>query len=567
MVKAQRYDAVIVGSGAGGGMAAYVLTKRGLNVLMLEAGRHYDPYKEIPMLAPNRTAPLRGTSTPDKEFGYFDATIDGGWNIPGEPYASAPGSEFMWWRSRMLGGRTNHWARNSFRMGPYDFKPRSRDGLGVDWPIAYEDVAPWYDKTEAIVGVYGSNNGLTNHPDSSPGVLHDPPAPRVGELYIQAAARDLGMPCIPARRAVLTRPIDKRAACYYATNCGRGCAIGAAFQTTTSLLPMALATGKLEIVTDAMAYEVLLGADGKATGVAYIDKKTGKEAKAEGRTVVLAASACETARLLLNSKSASFPDGLANSSGQVGRNLLDTVGAAMGAQFPLLENRPRYNEDGARGLHLYIPFWLYEEQARGELDFPRSYHYELGAEGRSEPSMGEMGSVADWVGGYGRKLKEGMRRYYGSFMSFTCRGEMIPNEHSYCEIDPDTKDRFGIPTLRFHFKWSEHELNMVRHFQQATKALIERMGGKLHWGGDLAPEQAISKGGEIIHEVGTTRMGDDPASSVTNSWGQTWDVPNLFITDGGVFASKAHKNPTITIMALAMRNSEYLADQLGERNL
>src|SRR5690606_10536699 len=217
------------------------------------------------------------------------------------------------------------------------------------------------------------------------------------------------------------------------------------------------------------------GPDGRATGVAYIDRKTGKEGKAEGRTVVLAASACETARLLLNSKSASFPDGLANSSGQVGRNLLDTVGASMGAQFPLLEDRPRYNEDGARGLHLYIPFWLYEEQARGELDFPRSYHYELGADGRHEPSMGNMGSIADWAGGYGAKLKEDMRRYYGSFMSFTCRGEMIPNEHSYCEIDPDTKDRYGIPTLRFHFEWSRHELNMVRHFQQTTKALIERM--------------------------------------------------------------------------------------------
>lgn len=566
MASRERYDAVVVGSGAGGGMAAYVLTGRGLNVLMLEAGRHYDPQKEIPMLTPNRAAPLRGESTPDKEFGYFDATVEGGWQIPGEPYGSAPGSDFMWWRSRMLGGRTNHWARNSFRMGPYDFKPRSRDGLGVDWPIAYEDLAPWYDRTETVVGVYGRNDGLPNHPDSSPGVLHEPPKPRVGELYIQAACRDLGIPCVPARRAVLTRPIGKRAACYYASSCGRGCAIGAAFQTTTSLLPMALATGKLDVVTDAMVYEVLLGNDGRATGVAYIDKNTGKEATAQARTVVLAASACETARLLLNSKSAAFPDGLANSSGQVGRNLLDTVGAAMGAQFPLLENRPRYNEDGAMGLHLYIPFWLYEAQARGELDFPRGYHYELDADGRAQPSM-SMGGIADYAGGYGRQLKEDMRRYYGSFMSFVCRGEMIPNEHSYCELDPGTKDRFGIPTLRFHFKWSRHELEMVRHFQQTTREIIERMGGRIHWGGDDTPEQAISKGGQIIHEVGTTRMGDDPATSVTNAFGQAWDVPNLFITDGGVFASKAHKNPTLTIMALAWRNSEYLADELGKRNL
>jgi choline dehydrogenase-like flavoprotein len=565
LAKAERFDAVVVGSGAGGGMAALVLASKGLRVLMLEAGRHYDPYKETPMFAVNGDAPLRGEGTPDKEFGYYDATVDGGWQVPGEPYASAPGSQFMWWRSRMLGGRTNHWARNSFRMGPHDFKPRSRDGLGVDWPVAYEDIAPWYDKTETLVGVYGSNDGLENHPDSSPGVLHKPPKPRVGELFIQAACRDLNIPCIPARRAVLTRPIDNRSACFYATGCGRGCSIGAAFQTTTSLLPMALATGNLTIVTDAMVYELRLNDQGRADGVGYIDKRTGKQETARGRVVVLAASACETARILLNSKSTAFPDGAANSSGQVGRNLMDTVGAAMGAQFPLLENRPHYNEDGTKGLHLYIPFWLYQEQARGELDFPRSYHYELGADGRSEPDLG-LGAVADFAGGYGRRLKQDMRRYYGSFLSFTCRGEMIPNAGSYCEIDPATKDRWGIPTLRFHFRWSEHELNMVRHFQHTTKEIIQRLGGKIEWG-DVTPEQAISTGGEIIHEVGTTRMGDDPKTSVTNQYGQSWDIRNLFVADGGVFASKAHKNPTLTIMALAWRGSEYLAEQLAKRAL
>ena len=560
------FDAVVVGSGAGGAMAAWVLASRGLRVLMLEAGRHYDPYRETPMFALSRDAPLRGDSTPDKPFGYYDATVDGGWEVPGEPYRSAPGSEFTWWRSRMLGGRTNHWARNSFRMGPYDFKPKSRDGLGVDWPIGYDDVAPYYDRTESVVGVYGSNDGLENHPDSGPGVLHEPPAPRVGELLIQAACRDLGMPCVAARRAVLTRPVGNRSACFYATSCGRGCSIGAAFQTTTSLIPMALATGNLTVRTDAMVYEVTLDDRGKARGVAFVDRQTGTEETATGRTVVLAASACETARILLNSKSSRFPDGLANSSGQVGQNLMDTVGAAMGAQFPMLENRPSYNEDGAMGMHLYIPFWLYEEQARGELGFPRGYHYELGADGRRQPGM-DMGNIAGFSGGYGRKLKEDMRRYYGSFMHFVCRGEMIPNERSYCEIDPDGEDRWGIPTLRFHFKWSEHELGMVRHFQQQTRALIDRLGGRIDWGGDLTPEQAISKGGEIIHEVGTTRMGDDPETSVTNGYGQTWDVGNLFIADGGVFASKAHKNPTLTIMALAWRSSDWLADELGKRNL
>lgn len=565
MTDDERYDAVVVGSGAGGGMAAWVLARKGLRVLMLEAGRHYDPYRETPMFAANRDAPLRGDATADKPFGYFDATVDGGWQVPGEPYSSAPGSEFMWWRSRMLGGRTNHWARNSFRMGPYDFKPYSRDGLGVDWPIGYDDLASYYDRTEAIVGVYGSNDGLENHPDSSPGILHEPPKPRVGELLIQAAANDLGMPCVPARRAVLTRPIDKRNACFYATSCGRGCSIGAAFQTTTSLLPMALETGNLTIVTDAMVYDVRLDDRGKARGVGYVDKNTGKHREAVGRTVVLAASAGETARILLNSASGDRPEGVANSSGQVGRNLMDTVGAGMGAQVPSLENRPAYNEDGAMGMHLYIPFWLYREQARGKLDFARGYHYELGGNGRGEPDMG-LGHLADFAGSYGKALKEDMRRYYGSFLNFTCRGEMIPNADSYCEIDPEGRDRWGIPTLRFHFKWSEHELNMVRHFQRATKQLIERLGGKVNWG-DVPAEEAISKGGQIIHEVGTTRMGASPESSVTNQYGQTWDVDNLFVADGGVFATKAHKNPTLTIMALAWRSMDYLAEQLGARNL
>lgn len=565
MAQRETYDALIVGSGAGGGMAAWVLASKGLRVLMLEAGRPYDPYKETPMFSPLVDAPLRGTGTPDKPFGYYDATVDGGWEMPGEPYSSAPGSEFLWWRSRMLGGRTNHWARNSFRMGPYDFKPKTRDGLGVDWPIAYDDLAGYYDKTETVVGVYGSNDGLENHPDSSPGVLHKPPAPRVGELLIQAGCRDLNIPCVPARRAVLTRPIDNRSACFYATGCGRGCSIGAAFQTTTSLLPMAMATGNLTIITDAMVHELQLDEHGKASGVAYIDRLTRTEKTASARAVVLAASAGETARILLNSKSTLFPEGAANSSGQVGRNLMDTVGAAMGAQFPMLEDRPAYNEDGAMGLHMYIPFWLYGEQARGELDFHRGYHYELGASGRSQPNMA-LGGIASYAGGYGKKLKADMRRYYGSFLSFTCRGEMIPNADSYCEIDTEVKDKWGIPTLKFHFRWSDEELRMVAHFQETTKQIIDRLGGRVLWG-DLSPVDAISKGGEIIHEVGTARMGDDPGSSVTNQFGQSWDIDNLFITDGSVFASKAHKNPTLTIMALAWRSSDYLADQLGKREI
>ncbi len=557
---ADRYDAVVVGSGAGGAMAAYVLTKAGASVLMLEAGRDYHP-SEAAMLNLSKDAPLRGAGTPDKPFGYYDATIDGGWDIPDEPYTTAEGSEFMWWRSRMLGGRTNHWARNSFRMGPYDFKPFIRDGHGVDWPISYEDIAPWYDKTEKLVGVYGANLGLENHPDSGPGVLHTPPKFRVPELFVKAGGDALGIPVVPARRAVLTKDMGERKACYWASPCGRGCGIGAAFQTTTSLIPWAQATGKLTVQTGAMVYEVMLNAAGKASGVRYIDKASGAQREAQGRVIVLAASTGETARILLNSKPNGRTEGLANSSGQVGRNLMDTVGSNLSAYFPQLEGRPIYNEDGAMGLHAYIPFWDYRRVAEGKTTFTRGYHMEIGG-GFGEPGIGGFGGYD----GYGSGLRAEVKKKYGARFGFTQRGEMIPNANCYMEIDPEKKDRYGIPVARFHWGWSEHEYNQITHFQNAVKELVDKLGGTIT--SDIeAPADAISKGGEIIHEVGTARMGASAKESVTNSFGKTWDVENLYLSDGSIFASKAHKNPTITIMTLAMRNSEHIAGRLRSGEL
>lgn len=545
-------DAIVVGSGASGGMAAYVLAKAGVRTLLLEAGRAYDP-ANTPMFDRWREAPLAGTGTEDKPFGYYDATVNGGWQVPGEPYTMAEGSRFRWWRARMLGGRTNHWARHVPRFGPYDFKGRSRDGLGVDWPISYADIAPWYDRVEKLIGVCGSTVALENHPASPPGILHAPPKPRITELLVEAACTDLGIPCIPTRTAILTHdmPDEKvpRQACFNATDCGRGCSIGAAFQSTTSLLPMALATGNLRIETDAMVARVRTDAAGRATGVDYL--RGGETRFAAARIVVLGASACESARILLNSRRPGGEPGLANGSGQVGRNLTDTVGLDMTALIPALKGRPRYNEDGIWMPHRYIPFWLYKEQAKGELPFSRGYHIEFS--GRFvEPAMAMDGSGD----GYGAPLKAQVRDNFGARINFALRGEMLANPDSYCDLDPAVKDRFGLPVLRFHWKWGEQELRMAEHALQTVGRIVGRMGAKLY-DPRLPVEQRISEGGTIIHELGTARMGDDARTSVVNGYGQAWEVPNLFLVDGAIFASNPHKNATLTMMALAMRGMDY----------
>jgi len=554
------HDVVVIGSGAGGAMSAHILCAAGLNVLMLEAGREYDPVAETPMFQTPADAPLRGAPTPDKDKGFYWAVVDGGYTVTDIPYTQGGEVDFKWFRTRMLGGRTNHWGRWTPRFGPYDFKGKSRDGLGEDWPVSYEDMARWYDDTETLVGVYGANTELENHPPSAPGVLHAPPAPRVYELFVKAACEELGLPIIPARRAVLTRPIDERNACFYATDCMRGCSIGAAFQTTTSLIPWARRTGRLTVQTRAQVTNLKLDKSGRPVGVRYIDLSNGQEQIVISRVVVLAASACETARILLNSRDEGSPNGAANSSGQVGKNLLDNPQSqAVTAYFPKLDGRPNYNEFGAGNAHLYAPWGGHDAQARGELDFPRGYQFMFWG-GRQTPEMGLAG-VADTVDGYGAPLRAAIKQRYGSMIKFVGQGEMLPSSQCYADLDPERRDRWGMPALRFHWKWANSDIAMANHMRKTMDKIIDRLGGSRV--SELREGEAfLTEPGTCIHEVGTARMGPDPRQSVVNEYGQAWDAPNLFLMDGSVFPSSPCKNPTLTIMALAMRNSRYLASEI-----
>jgi choline dehydrogenase-like flavoprotein len=546
------YDVCIVGSGAGGGMAAYALTQAGAKVVMLEAGPAWWASRDSTMLVPAYATPMRGRATRTRPFGEHDA-CDGGWEIDGEPYTRAAGTQFDWWRARMLGGRTNHWGRISLRFGPRDFRAKSIDGLGDDWPIGYDDLAPYYDRVDDLVGIFGSREGLENHPD---GHFQPAPKPRCYELLVKKASDRLGVTCIPSRLSILTKPLPGRQACHYCGSCNRGCRVKANFSSPDVLLAPALATGKLTLVTEAMAREVTVGRDGLATGVSYVDKRTGEDRHVGARIVVLAASACESARILLNSRSSRFPQGLANSSGMVGKYLTDTTGTDVMGFIPAMADHVPHNEEGVGGGHVYMPWWL----DNAKLDFPRGYHIEVWG-GLGTPSYGFMGGIQRYpnAGGYGKKLKDDYRRLYGATVGFSGRGEMVPNDRSYCELDPAVVDQWGIPVLRFHFQWTDHEYHQVRHMQQTFRSLIAEMGGQVF---DPMPTKeqgyGIAPGGRIIHELGCVRMGSDPARSAVNAQCQAHDCRNLFVADGGPFVSQADKNPTWTILALAWRTADHI---------
>lgn len=569
----KQYDAVVVGSGAGGGMATYVLAKAGLKVCLIEAGPMYDPAKNVTQLKNPWESPRRGASTKFRPFGDFDACY-WGWEIDGEPYTHKDNTKWDWWRARMLGGRTNHWGRISLRFGPKDFKRRSIDGLGDDWPISYDDIKPYYDKVDRLIGVFGSIEGLDNEPD---GIFLPPPKPRLHELMIKKAATTAGVTIIPSRLSILTKQInDERGACFFCSQCSRGCTVYADFSSSSVLVKPALATGNVDVIPNAMAREVLVTKEGLARGVSYVNKDDMMEYQVSGRTVILAASACESSRLLLNSKSPRHPNGLANSSNVVGKYLHDSTGAALGGVLPQLFGRKRYNEDGVGGMHVYSPWWLDNKK----LDFPRGYHIEYWG-GMGQPAYGFGMGMENMngkylvngkkkeAGGYGASLKEDIRYFYGAGVGMAGRGEALAVETNYCEIDPTVVDKYGIPVLRFHVKWTDHEIRQAKHMKETFKEIMHNMGAIITWGADDGPENnyGLEDPGKIIHEAGTVRMGNDPKRSALNKWSQAHDCKNVFNVDGGQFVSQADKNITWTILALSMRTSEYIVDQMKKNNL
>lgn len=561
------YDAVVVGTGAGGGTAVKVLTGLGMKVCLLEAGPMLDPSQEFKEHKTFHDYGHRGAEEggkfyfgDGKPFGFM-STVSGGWQLPGEPYTMAEGTNFQWFRSRIVGGRTNHYGRMSFRFSEIDFKGKDIDGVGDNWPIGYDDIAPYYDKAEEFIGVTGTVEGIPTAPD---GKFHEPPPPKVHEILAREAGKKLGIPFIANRRAIITRNHNGRAACHYCGQCGRGCLTASAYASSQVEVFPALKTGRLTLITDAMAREVSVDRNGKPDGVIYIDKNTRLEKKIAAKAVILAASTCESGRILLNSKSKYHPNGLANSSGQVGRNLMDTVGFGLSGYVPALEGMPIYNTDGFGGAHLYAPWWAWKDHEK--LGFPRGYHIEFGG-GYGMPGPGSYHGAARQYG-YGAKMKQKIREEYGARVGFAGRGEMTPNEMSYMEVDPDVVDRWGIPVPKFHFQWTDYEWKQARHMERTFKDIIESMGGRVLGLANADRESdGISIPGTIIHEVGVARMGDKPTNSVLNGFCQAWDAKNLFVVDGSSFVTNPDKNPTLTINAFSWRACDYLAEEMKKGNV
>jgi len=617
------HDVVIIGSGAGGGTVTKVLADMGIRVLLMEAGPMLtmDDFKTLasPLDAWHRGAgdaatlysSGQGAGPLNTSVVFPPSTID-------EPYTVAPGSQFRWSRSRCIGGRTNHYGRIQLRYSDYDFKNKSMKGVGFDWPISYDDLAPYYDKAERFIGVTGRAEGLRSAPD---GIFQTPAPFRPHEHLIYRSCEKLGIKATSSRQAVITSALNGRPACIYCGQCGRGCRFGSNYASSYVQIFPAIATGRVTVLANSMARELITDASGKVTAVSYIDKTTGEERQVRCRTVVLSAAGCESARLLLNSKSAKHPHGVGNSGGIVGKYLTDTVGFGMSATVPYLRGMPPFAAEGY-GAHLYIPWWMADRH--NELDFPLGYHIELGGGGFATPALGFGAQAIAQHQGYGLPMKQAIRDTYGSgtTISLSGRGSTVPNDNSYCEIDPDgTKDKWGIPVLRFHWKWSDYELNEARHMRESFTAILETLGGTVTVpggrgrgagpgaaapgvagqgaaGAPVAPPGAgagaagappaagtapiaaepaptqppdnrpqLGAGGGIIHEVGCVRMGTHADNSVVNRFCQVHDAPNVFSADGGPFASHGDKNPTHTIIALAWRTAEYLAEEMRKGNV
>lgn len=552
----QTFDAVVVGSGATGGWVARQLTEAGLAVAVLEAGRRLDPAEDYTEHTLPHQMPLRGRRLASRERQarqpvqsrcyqcdeyanhlFIDDTE--------HPYTTPADRRFDWIRARHVGGKSILWARQSYRLSDYDFRAASRDGFGDDWPLGYAELAPYYDRVERFIGISGQAEGLPQLPDSR---FLPPMELTCGEEILKRAIRErFGRTLTIGRAAVLTEAHNGRAACHYCGPCSRGCRTGSYYSSPHSTLPAAAATGRLTLVPNAVVSHVTTDGEGRCSGVCYVDRVTRNQREAAGRVVVLCASTLESTRIMLNSTSSRHPNGLANSSGVLGHYLMDHVmGGGAAGTLPVLRGVP--DTRGNRPNGVYIP--RFRNLDTPESGFLRGY----GFQGQAYLSTwGHAGAVPGFGAAFKRRVKaeRPWRIFLGGF------GECLPRFENHCTLDRERVDAWGIPILHVSAAFGGNERRMVADMADTAVEMLEAAGAE-----DVSRQEAPSPPGLAIHEVGTARMGRDPAASVLNRWQQAHDVPNLFVMDGSCFVSSACQNPTLTMMALAARACDYLVEEL-----
>lgn len=533
------HDVVIIGSGAAGGMAAWNLSRQGVKVLVLDAGEKFQRSKFWTHVKPWewRERMDRGERPPQFELSKRE-----------QPYVTPPSQPFDLIRVWGRGGKTNIWGRVALRYSDLDFTSAERDGWEIPWPIRYKDIAPYYDKVEQFIGVCGG----TDDQDSLPGSKYylPPPAMRCGEVALKKAANSIGIGIVPVRRAVLTRPHNGHAPCHYCGACGRGCDVSAFFNASDYLMEPALKTGRVEVIDNAVVAQVLAGDDGKASGVQYFDRVTGAERTVRARVVIVAASCIDSTRILLNSKSARYPNGIGNSSDVIGRYLVEQIRFHMYGFVPELIGTAARNDDGIGGEHIYMPRFNHRGKKREYLRGFGSQFWGSGAQADA--------SWAKKMPGFGAEFKKGVKDRYPALVALHPYGEVLPRPDNRVTLDPEKKDRYGVPLARIDYKIGENERLMAREMYDTAEEILHAAKAEVQ----PFERGALDMPGSAIHEHGTCRMGTDPKRSALNGFCQSHEVKNMFVVDGAAFTTASEKNPTLTILALAWRSTDYLAREM-----
>jgi choline dehydrogenase-like flavoprotein len=541
------HPVVVIGSGASGGMAAWNLTRQGIDVLLLDAGDRFDRSKYWTHVQPweARERDARGERPP--QF-FLDRKE--------QPYLTPDDRPFELTRVWGHGGKTNVWGRVSLRYSELDFKAAERDGWEIPWPISYADIAPYYDRVEQLIGVCGG----TDDSDALPGsrFLLPPPAPRCGERLLQRGMTKLGIPVVAGRRANMTRPVGGFPPCHYCGNCGAGCDTASFFCSADHLLPVALGTGRLEIRSNAVVARILTGPDGLARGVQYFERHSGAEREALAKVVVVGASCVDSTRILLNSNSERHPNGLGNGSDVIGRYLCEQIRLNHAGYFPQLVGTPTRNDRGIGGEHIYMP--RFNHRAGRGRDYLRGFGAQFWNTGASSSGAHE-GSAG--IPGFGASLKKEIKARHPAWFEIHPFGEVLPYAHNRVTVDPARLDKYGVPLPRIDYRIGENERRMTEHMADTVEEIVKAAGGVLV----NYRRGRLDAMGSAIHEHGTCRMGADPKRSALNAFNQMHEVRNVFVVDGSAFPNASEKNPTLTILALAWRATDRLAEEMKKGGL